>query len=190
MAPEFEPSALFSRVFDDPMIERPFTVLDVGGASPETFEFLSGLPCKIYVTGLLEDGWVPEPPTEEDPYRAHRAFTDRLAWLGGVTFDVCLFWDYPNYLPRPTLQAFAEVLSAHLGPQTRGHVFAGLNNQQTLPAVRYGLSNRETLSLRPLNQLPPAHVHTQGEVADAFHYFKAARSSLRDGRVEVLLEHV
>ncbi len=189
VTPVFEPSALLARVFDDKLLEQPFSVLDVGGVGAETLEYFSNYTCRITVLGLLDDLFVPEPPSEEDPYRAHRAFESRLDILNGK-YDVCLFWDYPNYLSPPTLRAFAEVLAPALHARTRGHVFAGLNNRQGLPAVRYGIKDNDTFSLRPLNQPPLKYVHTQGELADAFHYFKVARGSLREGRVEVQLEHI
>ncbi len=186
-APEREPSALLERVFDEALLDGPFSVLDMGGASPETLAFLSGRRCTVTVTGLLQDGFVPEPPGEDDPYRAHRAFQERLSFLGQRQYDVCLFWDYPNYLPLPTLRAFAEVLTGHLHPRSRAHLFAGLNPRHGLPSLCYGVIDEQTFSVRPRNRPPLSDVHSQGEIADAFHYLKIHRSSLRDGRVEVVM---
>ena len=187
--PEFEPSALLSRVFDDALLEGPFTVLDVGGAVPETIDYLSAYPCRVTVVDLLDEPFVPAPPDDEDPYSAHRAYEDALSVLD-AHYDVCLFWDYPNYLPMDTLRAFADVLAPFVHNRTRGHAFAGLSTQQRLPATRYGVTNTTMFSARPLNRMPPEHVHTQGELADAFGYFKIARGTLKEGRVEVELERI
>ena len=189
-AASLETSALVGRVFDPTLTDKPFTVLDLGGASPETVAFLSQFRCRLSVSGLIEDRFLPEPPTDEDPYRAHRAFKARLAPFRGERFDVCLLWDYANYLPSPTLRAFGEVLADHLYPRSRGHAFAVLNASTKLPPARYGVHDLETLASRAENEPPMANGHTQGELCDALPYFKPARSSLRDGRVEVLLEHV
>ena len=56
-------------------------------------------------------------------------FRNILNFKVGTLIDVCLFWDFLNYLNRPALRAFSAALKPYVHAGTRAHGFSVLSER-------------------------------------------------------------
>ena len=178
-------ASLFRKV--DPNIK--FTVLESGPANPETIRFFGQFKSKIHVASLFSEQLVREQQFELSEKEMKLEFQNVLDLKVGTLIDVCLFWDFLNYLNRPALRAFSSALRPFIHSGTRAHGFTVLNIETPLRNQQYGIENPETLSVRPgkgsqLDYYP----HSHEELNSAFNCFEIGRGwLLPDGRLEILL---
>ena len=181
-------ASLFRKV--DPNIK--FTVLESGPANPETIRFFGQFKSKIHVASLFSEQLVREQQFELSEKEMKLEFQNVLDLKVGTLIDVCLFWDFLNYLNRPALRAFSSALRPFIHSGTRAHGFTVLNIETPLRNQQYGIENPETLSVRPgkgsqLDYYP----HSHEELNSAFNCFEIGRGwLLPDGRLEILLNAV
>lgn len=164
-----------------------FSVLDFGGLAAETINSLAEFPCRVYCADVLTDLCL---PPRDDLAAAARLFEDRLSFIGDGVIDYCLLWDFPHYLTAPQLTIFARCLQRYLHIGTGMHLYAAMNGRSRIEPWRYGWQVPDGIVRRPVRRPEPAWPHTQTEVVDAMEYVRLDRGTLRDGRVEVLLECV
>lgn len=103
--------------------------------------------------------------------------------------DVCLFWDFFNYLDIALLKAFAEALEPHIASHTRGYGLGVLNARSQLPNASYGLLGADKLSqcLRSGEQ-KPIFSYSQRDLDSLLKCFEIDKSRLMsDGRVEYIM---
>ena len=110
----------------------------------------------------------------------------------GTLIDICLFWDFLNYLNSKALRAFSAALKPYIHPGTRGHGFSVLNVETPLSNQRYGITDFQTISVRPSrNAQLDYYPHSHEELNRSLTCFKVGRGwLLPDGRLEILLEPV
>lgn len=184
---ERENGSLLARWFERLDPDRPFTVLDLGGAGAETIRSFSDYRCRVYCADFLQE--LCKPPGDDLP-TAGKLFEERFAFIGDGVIDFCLLWDFPHYLTAPQLTVFARCLQPYLHVGTCMHLFAAMNGRSRIEPWRYSVVSPETVIRRPVRRPVPDYPHTQSEIVDAMEYVRLERGTLRDGRVEVLLECV
>ena len=182
-------SRLFPSLFENLDTGRLVTVLEVGPAIPETIRFFGQFRSRIYVADLYGEPLVCDQHEEQPEQELTAAFRNVLDFPVGTLFDVCLFWDFLNYLNRPALRAFSSALRPYVHPGTRGHGFSVLSVETSLRNQQYGIVQPDTLSIRQSNKpqldyYPHSHEELNGSF-DSFHIDRGWL--LPDGRLEILL---
>ncbi len=184
-----QPSKLFAPVFEGFAPEHRLTVLDVGLGLPESLEFFSAYRCRLHFLDLFDEPLVRESQQEYDEPELVQQFADLLQFPEGTRIDVCLFWDFLNYLDMRALRAFSTALKPWLHPGTRGHAMGVLNDQTALPHCEYGIASLDQFNIRPRqgDQLP-WYPHPQAQLASKLVGFDIHKAMLlADGRLEILL---
>jgi hypothetical protein len=124
-------------------------------------------------------------------YQAWRQrFETEMNYHPGTRFDLCLFWDFFNYLDDLALKAFSEVLSPYLTPDTLAHAYLMQKPEQGLLNREYGICSANEISVRPgsFGHLP-AHPRPQARVVSLLQDFSINHSVLRrDGLLESSLK--
>lgn len=177
----------------------PLTVLDVGGGHAETIQFFSRYRCRLHFADLFDTAELGGVPEDEDAVEYYTTvFSGLLDFPAGTRFDLCLLWDFLNYLPVPALTGFSRALGPFLRADTVGHGFGAFKatapgSSWTAPehGFAYGLVDADTLSVRPRpgGSRTPTHPHSRKVVAGALECFEIARGTLlQDGAMELLLE--
>lgn len=177
--------SLFQKI--DPL--HKLTVFDAGPASSETIQFFGQFKSKIHVTNLYSQTLVREQQEELSEKEMKLEFQNLLDFKVGTLIDVCLFWDFLNYLNRSALRAFGSALRPYIHQGTRAHGFTVLNIETPLRNQQYGINDSETLSIRPGKETQLEYYpHTHDELNRAFCCFEIGRGwLLPDGRLEILL---
>ena len=185
------PSLLVPRllpfVFEGIDTSRPLTVLDIGAGVPESVRFFNGFRCRIHFVDLFGDtGYT---TVQRERRRPRETLFGRfLDFPPGTSFDICLFWDFLNYLANPLLRDFAQTLRGYVHDDTRGHAFAAFSNALPFTGLRFGLADADRLTTRPHPDVVP-HPHTRKHIADALWPFAVKRAALlEENRQELLLE--
>ncbi len=185
-------SRLFPSLFEgiDPI--HRLSVFDVGPAIPETIHFLGQFKSRIRIADLYSESLVRTQQNELCEQEMKQEFQKILGFKVGTLIDVCLFWDFLNYLSRPALSAFCAALSPYIHAGTRAHGFSVLNVETPLRNQQYGIVSADKLSIRPstLVQLD-YHPHSHEELNASMSCFDVGRGwLLPDGRLEILLNAV
>jgi hypothetical protein len=183
-------SRLLPSLFSQLDASRRITVLEVGPAAPETISFFGQFRSCLHIKDLYEEPLVREEHQDLDEQELKQGFLDLLGFPRGTLIDICLFWDFLNYLTPKALRAFNAALKPYLHGGTRGHGFSVLNVETPLSNRQYGLAEYDTLCSRParLEQLS-YYPHSHSELDRCLASFQIARGwLLSDGRLEMLLE--
>jgi hypothetical protein len=104
--------------------------------------------------------------------------------------DICLLWDFPNYLKPRTLKAFGAALRPYLHAGSMGHGFSVLNVKTPLKNREYGIVRPDAICSRParLKQLP-YYPHSHEEMNECLGALRIERGwLLADGRLEMLFQ--
>lgn len=178
--------------------EQPLTVLDVGYGVSATVEFFSRYTCRLYFAGIIDAPELAVLPEEGVDDYLDETFARLLDFPADACFDVCLLWDFPNYLAVPALRAFGRALRPHLHRQTHGHGFGAFKaNAPAMSrgaaaetALQYGVYDTDKLVVRPRpGAAAPGHSHSRSVLADALECFEVVRGTLlKEGTMELLLQ--
>lgn len=180
-------SKLLANLFPHPDDCERLTVLHVGSAIQPTLDFFSQYRCQLHIRDLF--GELPLPALEDEESSAEDVLAQAMQIPPGTRFDVCLFWDWFNYLDARSLQAFLSLLAPHLHPGTRGHAF-GVHNLRSRRAHNlYGVSNPHTIATRSRHRPLPGYApQSQRQLKEQLFCFDVERSVLLpDSRLEILL---
>ena len=184
-------SKSFPLLFEGLDKNRRLTVFDVGPATPETVDFFSQFKCRLYFADLFAEGIVRDRVKNLDEKAMHRRFQELLAYPAHTQFDICLFWDFLNYLDQPALRAFSSALQPYIHKGTRAHGFGVFNATTQLANQQYSVQQNDTLIVTQRQGQPLAchpHPHSQAEIKKLLHCFDISRGTLLpDGRLEILL---
>ena len=178
---------LLPSVFEGIDAGRSLTVLDVGAGMPESVRFFSRYRCRLYFVDLFgETGYATGQQGRRRPRET--LFGRFLDFPNGTSFDICLFWDFLNYLANPLLRDFAQTLRRYVHDDTRAHAFGAFSNALPFSSLRFGIEDVDRLTARP-HPVPAEHPHTRKHVADALWPFSVKRAALLEqNRQELLLE--
>lgn len=184
-----QPSKLLPGLFRDIDEERRLMVLHIGAPAPETMEFFARYRCRLHVNDLFQK--LPFTPVDEAEANGsiERQLESELQLPPDTQFDICLFWDFFNYLDRAGISALLSVLGPHLHAGSVAHGFAVHNRKAAQVNQRYGISDNDALSVRPrTSPLPGYSPHSQNELKSMLHCFNMDRIVLlTDSRLELLL---
>jgi len=208
-APETLPSRLLPDILEKLATTSPLTILDVGPGVHETVNFFGQQPCRLHFPSLYEClksgpeisvarstqiGQVAD--IDEAESMLQRAWFERFAaaldYPPDTRFDLCLLWDFANYLDDVALRAFAEALAPFLKPTTLAHSYLLLKESPDVLNRRYGVLDSDQIIVRRLPTKPlPSFPRPQGRVISTLKSFTASHNVLRrDGLLEVSMKAV
>lgn len=180
-------------------------VFDVGFGVHETIEFFGNRHCRLQFSALHESLLVPPvirsktafgqlaDPGEHDAalYQAWlERFQAALQFEPRTRFDLCLFWDFLNYLDDQALKAFADALAPYTAPQTLGHAYILLKSDADVLNREYGIKSADQISVRPAQMVHLTnYARPQARVTSMMKGFVVKHSVLRrDGLLEAALK--
>ena len=182
-------SNLVAATFDSLQPDKRLVVLDVGMAMAATVDFFSQFKSKLLFVDLYSEAFVAE--ISEDVSHEHLVaqFQKALDIPDDCIIDVCLFWDFFNYLDGTLIRAFMEALQPYVAEHTRGFGLGALNSRCQLPNSCYGLMAEDKLTQCPRSdEQRPVYPHSQRDLNTYLDYFEINKSRLMsDGRVEYLI---
>lgn len=172
-------SRLLPQIFRDVDPRRRLTVLDVGPGGAASVRFFGGFRCHVVFADLFDDLG----EGEAGIAAAGRLFED----LGDVRYDICLFWDFLNYLSATDLREFGRALRKHLHNGSRAHAFAAFTTVSELTGLRFEL--RDESRMRVLSERGPTpYRHTNKAIARVLWPLSVSRAVLLEhNRQELLL---
>ncbi|TFH73757.1 hypothetical protein E3V39_11285 [Gammaproteobacteria bacterium LSUCC0112] len=183
----------------------PLMVFDVGFGVHETVEFFGNRKCRLHFSALHEGLRVPPVVKSKTPFGQLTDQSEKdnalyLAWLErfqsamqfapGTRFDLCLFWDFLNYLDDQALKAFADVLAPYTSPQTLAHAYILLKPEADVLNREYGVKAADLISVKPAQYGSLAfYARPQARVTSMMKGFAVKHSVLRrDGLLEAALK--
>jgi hypothetical protein len=177
-------SSLFAKIEDDEHVR----VLHIGPALPETIDFFSQFRCKLYFVDLFDE--LPISANEDNEPSLEQTFTQLLDFESDVQLDICLFWDFFNFLDSDAISAFMTVLKPHLHPDTLAHAFAVHKLRSEQGNQLYGIADTDKINIRTRSTLLPSYApQPQATLKRLLNCLNFDRSVLLpDGRLELLLQ--
>jgi hypothetical protein len=202
---EILPSGLMPEILERVEHRSKLMVLDVGMGVHETVAFLGSRPCKLHFSAFHAALLTPpevrirqavgELPDREAEQRALfeawlKTFRSMMDYDSGTKFDICLFWDFFNYLDDIPLAAFSEALRPFLRPDTLAHAYLLLKPTPEVMNREYGIHSPGEVSVRPgTYQNLKSFPRPQARVTSMLKGLAVNHSVLRrDGLLEVALK--
>lgn len=190
------PTQLLPVLLDRFEAEQPLTVLDVGQGVGDTVRFFSRFRCRLHFAGLYDLVEQSDPPEDQADAYFDDLFIRGFRFPADTRFDVCLLWDFLNYLPVPAVGAFSAALRPYLHRGTLAHGFGSFKANAPALSVTtsephlYGVGDVDRLTVRPRpGGRAPAYPHSRRVLADSLTCFEIGRGTLlKDGTMELLLE--
>lgn len=182
-------SLLFPTLCDKLPRDGCLTVLDVGPACPETVEFFSGARCRLHFADLYSEPMVINGHEGLEGDDLVERFGELLAIPDGIRFDLCLLWDFPNYVDDAALKAFSEALKPYLHARSLGHGFAVRTANTDMKNQWYGIEQPHLFTVRrPTARQTRFYPHAQAILINLLTCFDIDRGMLLpDGRLEVVM---
>ena len=189
-------SNLASLLFERVQTDKQLVVLDIGLARPTTVELFTNFKCKLifvdlFSQDLLSDSCPDDYESDHQPTHQQlvEQFTAVLNLDPQTKIDICLFWDFFNYLDGTLLKAFMDALHPYVGDNTCGYGLGVLNGRCQLPNYQYGIKNLDKLhQYRNGEEQKPVYPHSRRDLNNLLGYFDIDKSRLMpDGRVEYFL---
>lgn len=201
------PTRLMPDLLDRKADASPLVVFDMGFGVHETIEYFGSRRCRLHFAGIPDT--VKVPPSNRSGvafgHMVNQAEQDEAiqqAWLerfrsvmnfsAGTKIDLCLFWDFCNYLDDLALKALSDALAPHIGPQTLGHAYVLLKPEANLLNREYGILTRDQISVRQGNHGNlPCYPRPQARLTSMMKGLAVNHSVLRrDGLLEIALNSV
>jgi hypothetical protein len=183
-----QPSKLLAGLFRQVEPGRRLIVLEIGTAVSDTVRFFADYRCRLHFIDLFDEAFLGAVRDAPDAKTVRRLFDERLQFDEGTRIDICLFWDFLTFLDDRGLRAFNAALRPWLHSASHAHGFGVHHLAIRQENVRYGIIDRETLSVRSRPAEPmPYHPHSQVEMADLLDCFAFERGLLLpNGKLEML----
>jgi hypothetical protein len=177
--------SLIKRVNSD----RRLSVLEIGPALPETIKFFSSFKCRLHFAAMYTDPVLQMQTQEYTEAELAEHITSTLDFPKGTRFDLCLFWDFLNYLDDKALRAFNTAIRPFLHKSTRAHAFTVRTLNTTFSNQQYGIEQPHMFSIRPrVGTQARTTPHTQAILVNLLSSFDIDQGMLLpDGRLEVLM---
>ena len=155
--------------------EGPFTVMDVGPGMSGTVSFFNQFSCRLYFLDLFD----------KPPDAGHVPLKNIPA---GERFDVCLLWDYLNFLDKEHFTLFVRALRSFIHDETLIHLFVAYSSSLPLRRLRYGVDESGSISLKSDDRALVPHPRSRSEVMSAGPQLTAKRATLlQENALEMLL---
>lgn len=164
-------------------------MLDVGPAFPETVKFFSSFRCRLQFADLYSEPVVINGHDGLDYDALRRRFEEAMGIAAGTRFDLCMLWDFPNYLDDVALRAFSAALKPHLHARSLAHAFAVRTTDTQLSNQWYGIDQPHLFTVRqPTARQVKFYPHSQAILINLLTCFDIDRGMLLpDGRLEVVM---
>jgi hypothetical protein len=168
---------------------RRLSILEIGPALPETIEFFSEFKCRLHFGAMYSDPILQMQAGDASEADMVRHLQESFGFARGTRFDLCLFWDFLNYLSDKALRAFDKALEPYLYKGTRAHAFTVRTLDTSFANQQYGIREEHLFSIRPRSgRQPKTFPHTQAILVNLLSGFDIDQGMLLpDGRLEVLL---
>ena len=163
-------------------------VLHLGHPLPNTVKTFTNYRCNIHVADVFPKLSLPI-FDEEKSGDYFQFFYDTLDVNKTSSFNLCLFWDFFNFLDDTSLAAFADFLSPFLQEDCRAHAFA-VHNTKSIPSQYvYGINDLQSISFRsreePIRSQTPPTLRMLEEQLSCFSFEK--KIILPDNRIELAM---
>jgi hypothetical protein len=180
---------LFPTVLKRLAMDRRLSVLEIGPALPETINFFSQYKCRLHFAGMYTDPVLQSQKTDISEAELADELKKSLGFTKSTRFDLCLFWDFLNYLDDKALRAFNSVLKPHIHRTTRAHAFTVRTLDTSFSNQQYGIEQAHMFSIRPRHGAQArTYPHTQAILVNLLSSFDIDQGMLLpDGRLEVLM---
>lgn len=177
--------ALIKRINPD----RRLSVLEIGPALPETIEFFSQYKCRLHFAAMYTDPILQMQSGEYTEAELAGHLEQSFGFPKGTRFDICMFWDFFNYLDDKALRAFNTAIRPYLHKSTRAHAFTVRTLNTSFSNQQYGIDQAHMFSIRPrTGKQAPTTPHTQAILVNLLSHFDIDQGMLLpDGRLEVLM---
>ncbi|MDG1310791.1 MAG: hypothetical protein P8P26_01865 [Porticoccaceae bacterium] len=182
-------SNLFGQLFERVRPGQCLLVLDMGYASSSTVQFFNWLKCRLNFLDISSPDFLGQRPEEAGHDELVEYFQAGLDLKPDMVIDICLFWDFFNYLDRQSLKAFIVALSPYIDNYSRGYSLGLLNARNHLPHCRYGIESANRHSQCEITgDQPQIYPHSQRDLSDLLDFFEIDTSRLMPhGRIEYVL---
>jgi hypothetical protein len=180
---------LFPSLFKRIATDRRLSVLEIGPALPETIRFFSDYKCRLQFAAMYTDPVLQMQRGEFTETELAEHLTQSFGFQKGTRFDLCLFWDFLNYLDDKALRAFNTAIKPYLHKTARAHAFTVRTLDTSFPNQQYGIEQAHMFSIRrrPGTQARTTP-HTQAILVNLLSNFDIDQGMLLpDGRIEVLM---
>ena len=169
--------------------DRRLSILEIGPALPETIEFFSEFKCRLHFGAMYSDPILQMQAGDTSEADMVRHLQESFGFARGTRFDLCLFWDFLNYLDDKALRAFNKALEPYVYTGTRAHAFTVRTLDTSFANQQYGIREEHMFSIRPRSTAQPKrYPHTQAILVNLMAGFDIDQGMLLpDGRLEVLL---
>lgn len=169
--------------------DRRLSVLEIGPALPETIEFFSQYKCRLQFAAMYTDPVLQMQSGEYTEAELAAHFEQTFNFPKGTRFDICMFWDFLNYLNDKALRAFNTAIRPYLHKSTRAHGFTVRTLNTSFPNQQYGIEQAHMFSIRPrVGKQAQTTPHTQAILVNLLSHFDIDQGMLLpDGRLEVLM---
>lgn len=169
--------------------DKRLSVLEIGPALPETIEFFSQYKCRLHFAAMYSDPVLQVQSSECTEEELAEKISRSLDFPKGTRFDLCLFWDFLNYLDDKALRAFNIAIKPFLHKSTRAHAFTVRTLNTSFSNQQYGIAQAHMFSIRPREgKQARTTPHTQAILVNLLSCFDIDQGMLLpDGRLEVLM---
>ena len=169
--------------------DRRLSVLEIGPALPETIEYFSRYKCRLHFAAMYTDPVLQMQMGEYTENELADHFRQTFGFPKGTHFDLCLFWDFLNYLDDKALRAFNTAIKPYLHKTTRAHAFTVRTLDTSFSNQQYGIEQAHMFSVRPRTGVQGrTYPHTQAILVNLLASFDIDQGMLLpDGRLEVLM---
>jgi hypothetical protein len=180
---------LFPSLFKRIDADRRLCVLEIGSALPETIDFFSQYKCRLHFAGMYSDPVLQTQTGDVTEAELADQISQSFGFPKNTRFDLCLFWDFLNYLDDKALRAFNTAIKPHLHKTTRAHAFTVRTLDTSFSNQQYGIDQAHMFSIRPRTSTQArTYPHTQAILVNLLSSFDIDQGMLLpDGRLEVLM---
>lgn len=187
--PRTQQSLLFPTLIKKIDPDRRLSVLEIGPAFPETMEFFSHFKCRLHFAGMYSDPLLKIQSGKSTETELVRKLVKALGFPKNTRFDLCLFWDFLNYLDDKVLRAFNTAIEPFIHQTTRAHAFTVRTLDTGLPNQQYGINESHMFRVRPRSTKQMSlFPKTQTTLVNLLPCFDIDQGMLLpDGRLEVLM---
>jgi len=189
LASRSQQSLLFPTLVKRIKPDTRLSVLEIGPALPETIEFFTQFKCRLHFAAMYSDPVLQMQLGDCSETELTEHFSRSLDFPKGTRFDLCLFWDFLNYLDDKALRSFNTAIRPFLHKSTRAHAFTVRTLNTSFANQQYGIQQAHMFSIRPrMEKQFRTFPHTQAILVNLLSNFDIAQGMLLpDGRLEVLM---
>lgn len=182
-------SLLFPSLVKSLDTDKRLSILEIGPALPETVNFFSQFKCRLHFGGMYSDPILQMQKGDHTEAELTDHIQQSLNFSKDTRFDLCLFWDFLNYLDDKALRAFNTVIAPHIHKATRAHAFTVRTLDTSFSNQQYGIEQAHMFSVRPRTGTQDTRFpHTQAILVNLLSSFDVDQGMLLpDGRLEVLM---